>query len=158
MPSASEIPWLEDLGSVDDTATIKIDPVLNDGSVMHTFGPDRWECLQLNTDVTEELSTSEGLILEITKQTIAHGSGPGYVFVEDVMDRFDLSTVDRRDPPEPTEPETESSSDTTDESDQSQENPSDTKEYSPQKTGQKLNHKESKTDPNKMREMDNSRF
>jgi hypothetical protein len=154
----SEVPWLENVESHDETAVVKVDPTMNEGSIVHTFGPSQWKCLQLDPTHVEEEPATTGLILKITKQTYPQGSGPGYVFVENVLDTFDPTEVPRSDPPEFDENDTESTSETTDKDDQSEPKSSDQTEYSPQNLGKGLNRIPKKSDADKMSDIDISKL
>jgi hypothetical protein len=94
MPSqANESPWLEKVSEVDETAIVKINPTVENGSVVYTANSDHWECLQIDEGYVQGISDSTGLIIEITKRTIPKNGEVGYVFVDGVIKEFDITAI-----------------------------------------------------------------
>ena len=141
--SLSEIPWLENAEVGNKTAIVKVDPYLDEETIIHNSSYNRWKCLMLDSACVDDSLGSTGLILKITKRVTSNDGEMGYVFVEELVDTFDLNEVSR--------------SNSANKQEETDKNPS-KKEYSTQKVDQKRNKRDTIIDQDIMDDIDVSRL
>lgn len=74
---------------------MKVDPYLDEGTIIYNSNHNRWKCLILDSACVDDNLGSSGLILNITKRITSNDDEIGYVFVEELVDTFDLDEVSR---------------------------------------------------------------
>ena len=97
----------------------------------------------LDSACVDDSLGSTGLILKITKRVTSNDGEMGYVFVEELVDTFDLNEVSR--------------SNSANKQEETDKNPS-KKEYSTQKVDQKRNKRDTIIDQDMMDDIDVSRL
>lgn len=147
----SDVAWLDELDKIDGSEKVCVLIEELEGSICYEGTFHQWKLPQLDSDYILHDADEDytGLVIETEKVIIPNQpkGGTGYIFLEDILGYFRCSKSDTPD-------KTEIKADTS----RLEQDRSEPKEYSPQKTDQGRLKTESITDSDKISEINSSKF